>query len=629
MSAPLPMPDRQRRRPSFLAPAAAALLCLSLLAVPVRAQPMADRVPDDAIVYVGWLGYDAKGPGYEGSHLKAVLELAEFRKLVDETFPKLMERLGQENREAAEAVNIARPILVPMLKHPTAIFVGTPDLPKDGQPMPRAGILCKAGADAEAMHLHVQNLMKEAPDEVRQMVKVSRAGDTVVLTVGYPNGLPEAGGKTLATSAGFKAAQAHMVKDASFAIYADVEKLVAVGDQAVTQYGPPDAQQMWPKVRDAVGLRGVKRFVWTSGFDGKEWMDHVFVAAPEPRPGLLALADPTPLSDAAFKSIPATATMAGASRFNLSKLITGIKDAVGKVEPRAIAEWDKGLAEANRRVGLDLQRDVVDALGDEWVYYVDPNTGGRGPAGAVFLNRLKDPAKAEAAFTKLEALANDEMAKAIKEKDVVVRFLTTKSGGTTVHYLGTPLISPSWAVKDGYLVLALFPQMVAGAADQIGAGKSILDNPDFQALRKQMGVTNANSVAWYDLPRTAPDSYATWVAISRLVNVGDIFGVPTPPMILPPLNKLMPHLSPAGTVSWTDKDGFYAKAVSPFPGATLLASDPLGGMIGILPGIIGAAAEQAKEGGRDEGSAAVTGPVIREVKPDGGDVAPLPTPRPE
>jgi hypothetical protein len=55
-------------------------------------------VPADAIVYVGWLGYDAKSPGYEGSHYKAVLELAEFRKLVDETVPKLLERLGQENR---------------------------------------------------------------------------------------------------------------------------------------------------------------------------------------------------------------------------------------------------------------------------------------------------------------------------------------------------------------------------------------------------------------------------------------------------------------------------------------------------------------------------------------------------
>ena len=623
MSAPTP---GRRLRPTLPALSAAALLCLALLSVPVRAQPLADRVPDDALVYVGWLGYDAKGPGYEGSHLKAVAELAEFRKLVDETFPRLLERLGQENREAGEAVTLLRPVLVPMLKHPTAIFVGTPDLPREGQPTPRAGIVCKAGPDAEAMHLHLQNLMKDAPDEVRQMVKLTKTADAVVLTVGYPGGLPEGGAKNLAGTAGFKAAQPHMVKNASFTAYADVEKLVALADQAVTQYGPPDAKENWPKVRDAVGLQGVKRFVWSSGFDGKEWADHLFLAAPEPRPGLLALADPTPLSDAALKSIPATATMAGAGKLNVSKLLGGIREAAAKVEPRAADEWDKAFAEANRRLGMDLQRDVFDALGDEWVYYVDPNTGGRGPAGVVFLNRPKDPAKAEAAFAKLEALLNDELAKNIKEKGVFVRFLTAKSGGTTIHYLGTPLVSPSWAVKDGYVIFALFPQMVAGAADQLGAGKSILDNPDFQTLRKRLGATNASGIAWSDLPRTAPDSYASWVAISRLVNVGDIFGVPTPAMILPPLNRLTPHLTPAGSVTWTDKDGLHAKAISPFPGATVLASDPLGGLVGVLPAMMGFAAERSAGAAHDQGAAEVL-PPIREVKPDAVDNAAQPPPR--
>ncbi|MDB5294299.1 MAG: hypothetical protein JWO31_282 [Phycisphaerales bacterium] len=575
---------RSARRRTFASVWLVLVATLAVLPKPAAAQPLVDRVPADAIVYVGWLGYDAESPGFKGSHLKAVLDLAEFRKLVDDTLPKLADLLGREDRDAAQALSALRPLLVPMLKHPTAVFVGTPDLPQGGQPTPKAGIVCQAGPDAAALLQHVQTLLANAPDPVRQMVRASKSGETVVVSIGYAEGaVPAANaGASVAGSPGVVGVRPHLVKDASFVAYADAEKFVALADQAVKQFGPPPAQDAWPKVRDAVGLKGVKRFVWSSGFDGKEWADMFFLAAPEPRPGLLALADPTPLSDAAYKSIPATATMAGASKLNLSQLLAGLRTAVGQVEPRAAEEWDKAFAEANRRLGLDLQRDVIAALGDEWAYYVDPNTGGRTPGGIVFLNRLKDPAKAEAAFAKLERLVNDELAKNIHEKNVSLKFLTTQAGGTTIHYLGTPLISPSWAVKEGHLVVALFPQMVAGALDQIGGGaamaggrKSILDNPDFAALRKRLGVTAANGFAWSDLPKTAPDSYASWVAVSRLANFADVFGVPAPAMLLPPLGKLMPHLSPAGSVTWTDKDGIHAKMLSPFPGATVLAADPL------------------------------------------------------
>jgi hypothetical protein len=77
---------------------------LALLAAAPRAgaQPLADRVPQDAIVYFGWTGADHMGPGYEGSHLKAVLDASDFPKLFDEFLPQLMQKIGQEERDAAQ-----------------------------------------------------------------------------------------------------------------------------------------------------------------------------------------------------------------------------------------------------------------------------------------------------------------------------------------------------------------------------------------------------------------------------------------------------------------------------------------------------------------------------------------------
>jgi prepilin-type processing-associated H-X9-DG protein len=571
-------------RPGFGRPTALAVLVAVLqlwVATPPAAhgQPLADRVPADAILYVGTLGYGTKGPGYEGSHLQAVLDAAQFQQLVDETIPALLRKIAEKDRRAAEGFAIAKPILLPLLKYPSAVWVGTPDLAAGQEPKPRAGLLSQAGPDADAMLQHLNDLLKNAPPQVVDLVKVSKAGDAVAVTIGYaPGRAPAAPGAGLSASASFKAILPHAVPNASFFVYADVAQLVATVDKGMEAYGEPEVKSLWGKAKTGIGFGSVKHFVWSSGFDGKEWLDHVFLHAPEPRQGLVALADPAPLSDAALKSIPVTATRAGATKFDVSKAIAGIRKAINDVEPQATEQIDKAFAQASKAIGMDVQKDLLDAVGDEWVYYTDPMTGGRGLGGLVLVNRLRDAKKAEAAFGKLEKLVNDELAKNIKEKDVAVRFLTTQAGGTTVHYLGTPLLSPAWAVKDGYLVVGLYPQIVAGAADHLAAGgKSILDNPAYQAVRKRLGVTTASAVAFADLAQTLPDAYATWVAVSRLSGFADVFGIPAPAMLLPPLPKLLPHMTPAGQVTWTDKDGIHMKAISPFPGATLIATDPLGG----------------------------------------------------
>ncbi|HEX8916603.1 MAG TPA: H-X9-DG-CTERM domain-containing protein [Humisphaera sp.] len=577
------------RRPTIRLWVFGLLACCAASAATVRAQPLADQVPADAVVYVGSQGFESKGAGYAGSHLEGVMKAGDVQALVDQTLPQLLDKLAQKDRGAAEVIGIAMPILKPLAKYPAAFWVGTPTMAANQAPVVRAGLIVKAGAEAGALHDHLARLMESVPQDMKNQVKLSKTADTVIVAANYAaNDVPAAGGG-LAGSAGFAAVKAHMVPNASFAVYVDVAAITTLADTGVATYTPPDheARQMWPKLRDAIGMAGVKHFVWTSGFDGKEWADHAFLHAPEPRAGLVALADPTPVSDEALKAIPMTATLAGASRFDLSRFVGGLRQAAVAIEPRAAGDIDRAFAEASRKIGMDVEKDLIGLFGPEWVYYVDPMTGGRGTGGMVLLNKLRDPARGEASLSKLEGLINDELAKNIKEKDVSVRFLTTKSGETTIHYLGTPLLSPAWAVKGGYLIVGLYPQMVAGAADQFGAAKSILDNPAYQAVRARLGAVKANGVTFMDLPKTAPDGYATWVAVSRLTGFAEMFGVKSPAMVLPPLNKLMPHLTPAGSVTWTDADGIHFKMITPFPGATLIATDPLGNLVGSAPALMG------------------------------------------
>jgi prepilin-type processing-associated H-X9-DG protein len=148
------------------------------------------------------------------------------------------------------------------------------------------------------------------------------------------------------------------------------------------------------------------------------------------------------------------------------------------------------------------------------------------------------------------------------------------------------VFTPSWAIQGGNLYVGLYPQVVAAAATHTSrGGKGLLDNKDFVALRQRLleGAGNnakPSAVQFLDLPKTAPSSYQMWLMLSSFARFGDMTGVESPAMLFPTMDVLMQHLSPAGSVSWTDEKGWHLRGVSPFPGSTVLAADA-GGMMGM------------------------------------------------
>jgi len=110
-------------------------------------------------------------------------------------------------------------------------------------------------------------------------------------------------------------------------------------------------------------------------------------------------------------------------------------------------------------------------------------------------------------------------------------------------------VSPTWSIKDGNFYAGLYPQVVEAAVEQVSAkGKSILENEDFLAVRKRLGDVPASGVSFANLPKTAPDGYQEILMVARMYQgFADLFGADTPAMLLPPLRKIMPHLSPAET----------------------------------------------------------------------------------
>src|SRR5262249_55689742 len=113
----------------------------------------------------------------------------------------------------------------------------------------------------------------------------------------------------------------------------------------------------------------------------------------------------------------------------------------------------------------------------------------------------------------------------------------------------------------------------ARATARNGDGKSLSASEKFIALQKRLNVPAVAGFSYYDLPVTATQgpSYSVILALARYGGVSDLFRVPLPEPLGPPLDVLAAHLEPAGSVSWVDDSGVHGKSLSPFPGSTMLS----------------------------------------------------------
>jgi prepilin-type processing-associated H-X9-DG protein len=561
-----------RRRPIVIFALVAVVVGLS--PIPARAQPLADRVPADAVLYVGWRGARAitADGNFNDTHLKGVLDASNIPQLFNDFLPKLVERVAREDADAGEVLRLVQAVGAPTWRHPSAVYFGGVDLTIPELPEVRLAILCDAGDDAPALVKQLQPLVERAAPNVQVPIQVQQFGNLVVVSTFAFEEKPAA---PLGGRAEFKAAMGRVHKTPAAAAYVDSELLLAQLDLLINASGNLEAMTNWPKARAALGLDGVRRAAYSSGFDGKDWETQLFLDAPAPRAGLISLLDTKPVPDELLKAIPKSATLAAAGGFDLAKLVNEVRAAAEKVQPGAGQQVDQGLAAGSMMLGANIQKDLLEPLGEHWAIYCAPTVGGNSLSGVVLINRLDDAAKAERALGQVEILTNNMVAGQFRKKDdPKVAFVKTKAGDATIHYLAVPFVSPAWAVHGGNLYVGLYPQIVSAAVSQAARGEgSILDNDAFKGYRQRLGGQQAKGIQFLDLPTVAPEGYANVLALSRLaLGFADMYGVPSPAMAIPPLSELMPHLAPVAAVSRVDDAGFHFRHVTPFPGAEALGT---------------------------------------------------------
>ncbi len=199
--------------------------------------------------------------------------------------------------------------------------------------------------------------------------------------------------------------------------------------------------------------------------------------------------------------------------------------------------------------GFDLERDLLDALGESYGVYLADSTGGGGLYSAVAFLEVEDEELLSEALARMERMI-EELA---DEDDEVptIRVRHWIHGGARIATFalpGLPLpLELSYTVHDGWLVAAPSTQGIAAALDQAARpNRSLLDHPGFRAQAPGR-LDDLVSLAFLDTPRFLRDGYPLTAMLGAALSQGlssDAAPERVPPMLVPPLPALARDAQP-------------------------------------------------------------------------------------
>ena len=619
------------------------LLCLLAILCPLAAvaadapAPLADKLPGSSLVYVGWAG---NTEAFQGSMLGQLIQ----QPTTMEIWKAIQKAAAQKSPhgEATAMLDLAQTLA----SHPVAAAMTDLHVGEDSKDITvKAVLVADLGKDQAKFAETLDKLLNSLPMNINESAenktvgdvkfKVTKLDDQVHIAWGYQgtmlivglNGGEEAvatlkADASLTKAEGFTTAmKAVGGADMQCAYFVDLKKLMPalakmekmeVEHKNVyrKKYDIPLEEPQFDKVTSALGLDKATALAGTTRIVDKSLYSKAKLFSPAPHAGVLALFEGKPLTKDDLAVLPADADFAAIMRIDSSVVMTQTRAALQKLDPKMAKDMDEGLAEMQKNTGVDLEKDVLAALGDTWTVTTAASQGGSltGLSASV---TVKDAKKLQEAMDKLEASFLKKQNARPEEKEEGRQFshyrsrqpelAMAKFGDMDVHYMKLPRmpIAPAWGMYKDRFYIALWPQVVASTARATGEKPGALtDDKAFMAgvghfSDKPMAVTYTN------LPQLVKQFYGFlmlgWTMGSMEMQHE---GINVSPADLPTIGQIEKYLGPSMSAISCDKDGVTFEGYSSVPTMGLgnvVAMAPLS--VSILMPSLAKARMHAKEAG--------------------------------
>jgi hypothetical protein len=347
-------------------------------------------------------------------------------------------------------------------------------------------------------------------------------------------------------------------------VHADLQKTISLIDTSIRQEDVKTAGVVSAVLKE-LGLSGVKTFTSRVGFAGPDVVTGSFLEVAPPRTGLLAALKP--LDPTMMDLVDARAVAATAANLDLAGVYDAILRAVKAGSGAAYVKVEKGLADFEAEVKLNLRKNLLESLAGPVVFYtVGPGAVPESPlGGSVALVKLKDAGLFEKTITDLGGYA------AARSQGILQVSEQKRDDGRTVHTWVVPQLAlmqvmPTWSLANGYVVIgsnaALHDLTLQQMALAAGDRKSIRDTPGYKEATARLpgnllSLSYTDSRAQYTQLTTVLQQ--VWPMMAMLAAQQNI----KLPTMLPALGEIIKDMKPSCRSYGAGPDGIYMQYQGP------------------------------------------------------------------
>lgn len=562
-------------------------------AVDAKALPFADRLPGDAMMYMGWVGSDHLPEAYQGSQFEMLA--GHVQQLAKQVLPMLLQEMGVSEDDDVEMMlllmknswkyrsalsftadqqgNVALVYMSEMGKD-AAGFV---DFLKQGfyggnEPPPHVLLMAKDG---------VVTMVGGAEDAAKAMIK--RMKGNVGKTVADDQQLLETVGMYAVKRPAFVFFQNQQV--ASRLLIDVMKPPVDPGDPEFEMYN--EMYQERKKMFDGLGYTNLRGMGVTAGLHGQRWDTRVFLDYPGERKGVFKGLEGEPLTDAQLNLVPGDVRFGTVSSFDWNVFYNEMVKLTQSA--RGMPNIERELQKAGRELGIqDVKHEVIDALGDHWGLWMHQDDEAlRGSLELV--QSVKHADRLRPHYERLIGILKQYHASLMQGGGMAPFTLTqSKWKGQTVTTVSAFFPMPlrmDVVLGDDYLRLKYQFNPEAGGGVKFGHdGQGIVKRDDVAGEMQRMGVKNPTRVVYMDLG-TYLTSFQNTMKNPQMMELREMI-----PQGLP--ETLFKGEVYAG--SWNDEKGWYYASSEPYPGARLLGLDMMG-VSGLAGGLLVPQLQKVKE----------------------------------